>query len=64
MADESTLKRNTFMSTDPVLLSRLNAPPDDEPYTDEQRNHDKDAEASIAQGQGISHEAILREFGL
>jgi hypothetical protein len=53
-----------YLSADPVLLSLLNAPPDDEPYTDEQRRRDAEAEASIAGGNGISHEEVLREFGL
>ena len=51
-----------FLCADPVLLSLLNAEPDDEPYTDHQRAEDADAAASIARGEGISHEEILREF--
>ena len=53
-----------YLCADPVLLSLLNAPPDDEPYTDEQRQRDAEAEASIAGGNGTSHEEVLREFGL
>jgi len=53
-----------FLCADAVLLSLLNAPADDEPYTHEQRQHDADAEASIRRGEGISHEEILREFGV
>jgi hypothetical protein len=53
-----------YLCADPVLLSLLNASPDDEPYTDEQRERDVRAEASIANGGGISHEDVLREFGL
>ena len=53
-----------YLCADPVLLSLLNAPPDDEPYTEEQRERDSRAEASIASGDGISHEEVLREFGL
>jgi len=49
---------------DPVLLSLLKAPPDNEPYTDEQRNRDAEAEASIVGGDGTSHRDVLREFGL
>ena len=52
-----------YLCADPVLLSLLNAPPDDEPYTDQQRAEDADSAASIARGEGISHEEILREFG-
>lgn len=51
-----------YLCADPVLLSLLNAPPDDEPYTDEQRQRDAEAQALIAEGNGISHEELLREF--
>ena len=44
------------------LLSLLTAPPDDEPYTQQQREQDADAEASIARGEGVSHDELLREF--
>ena len=47
-----------------ILLSLLNAPPDDEPYTEQQRKQDTEAEASIARKEGIPQEAILREFGV
>ena len=53
-----------FLCADAVWLSLLNAPADDEPYSDEQRERDADAEASIRRGEGISHEEILREFGV
>ena len=39
-------------------------PPDDEPYTDEQRERDAQAMASISEGGEISHEDLLTEFGL
>ena len=48
---------------DPMLLSLLNAPPDEEPYTDEQRREDAEAEASLARGEGSSHDEVLHEFG-
>jgi hypothetical protein len=53
-----------YICGDPVLLSLLNAPPDDEPYTDEQLERDAEAEASIASGSGISHDEVLHESGL
>ncbi|HWE52798.1 MAG TPA: hypothetical protein VG273_23595 [Bryobacteraceae bacterium] len=53
-----------YLCADPVLLSLLNALPDDEPYTAERRERDAEAEASIAGGGGISHHDVLREFGL
>ena len=49
---------------DPVTLSLLTAPPDDEPYTDGQRERDAEAEEAIARGEGIAHQEILREFGV
>jgi len=48
---------------DPFHLSLLNAPLDDEPYTDEQRKRDGEAVASIEGGDGVSHAEVLREFG-
>lgn len=60
----AALQYLNFLSADPMLLALLNASSDDEPYTDEQRRKDADAEASIARGEGISHEEVLHEFGL
>jgi hypothetical protein len=53
-----------YLCADPVLLSLMNAQPDDEPYTDEERKQDAEAMAAIARGEGISHAEILSEFGL
>jgi hypothetical protein len=52
-----------YLCADPVFLSLLNAAADDEPYTDQQRAEDAESTASLARGEGISHEEILREFG-
>ena len=60
----AALRYLNYLSADPMLLSLLNAPADDEPYTDEQRRTDAEAEASIARGEGMSHEEVLREFDL
>ncbi len=60
----SALRFLKYLSADEVLLSLLNAPNDDEPYTDQQRKRDTESEASIARGEGIPHEDILRESGL
>ena len=49
---------------DPVLYSLLTAPPDDEPYTDEQQRRDAEAYAAHLRGESIPHEEVLREFGL
>ena len=48
-----------YLCADPVLLSLLNAPPDDEPYTDGQRQRDTEAEAR-SPGNGISQERAPR----
>jgi hypothetical protein len=37
----AALRYMHYLCADPVLLSLLNAPPDDEPYTDEQRQRDR-----------------------
>lgn len=52
------------LTEDPVLLSILTAPDDDEPYTEEQQRRDIEANARIERGEGIPHEEILKEFGL
>ena len=54
----------SYLSADPALLSLLRASADDEPYTDAQRREDAEAEAAIARGEGVSHDEVLREFGL
>lgn len=56
------LRALSSLSADPVLLSLLNAPADDEPYTERQRSEDAEAEDAIARGEGIQHEHLLREF--
>jgi hypothetical protein len=50
--------------TDPLARSLANAPVDDEPATVEEAEALDEAHASIARGEGIAHEDILREFGL
>jgi len=47
-----------------VHHSLLTAPPDDEPYTDDQRRRDAEARAAHLRGESIPHEDVLREFGL
>jgi hypothetical protein len=60
----AALRYLNYLCADPVLLSLLNALPDGEPYTEEQRQRDAEAEASIVRGEGLTHEEVLREFGL
>ncbi len=50
--------------TDPLARSLANAPVDREPITAEEAAALDEAHASIARGEGIAHEEILREFGL
>ena len=50
--------------TDPVSRSLRNAPVESEPVSAEEAEALDRAHKSIARGEGISHEDILREFGL
>ena len=59
----AALQYLNYLSADPILAALLTAPPDDEPYTDEQRRKDALADAAITHGEGISHEEVLRELG-
>ncbi len=61
---QAALRYLNYLSADPMLLSLLNAPTDDEPYTDGQRRQDAGADVSIVRGEGIPREEVLREFGL
>ena len=49
---------------DPVSVALANAPYDDEPVSAEEAREIAEARASLARGEGIPHEEILREFGL
>ena len=49
--------------TDPVSRSLANAPVEDEPISPEEAAALDEAHASIARGEGIPHDEILREFG-
>jgi hypothetical protein len=60
----AALQYMRYLRIDPVVLSLLNAPADDEPYTAEQRASDAEAVASIASGDAVSRAEMLREFGL
>jgi hypothetical protein len=50
--------------TDPVARSLANAPVESEPVSAEEAAALDEAHAAIARGEGISHDEILREFGL
>lgn len=49
---------------DPVSIALANAPYDDEPVSEEEARDIAAARASLARGEGIPHEDVLREFGL
>ena len=49
---------------DPLWLAPASAPIDDEELTPEVVASVEDARASIARGEGVSHEEIQREFGI
>jgi len=53
-----------FMLLDPVARSLATAPIEDEEITPETAAALGRARASLARGEGIPHEEILREFGL
>jgi|CZKE01.1.fsa_nt_gi hypothetical protein len=61
-SDLPTARKFVRSLVDPVELAILNAPPDDEPESEEER-----AEVEVARreaGPGTPHEDLLREFGL
>jgi hypothetical protein len=49
---------------DPVAVSLANAPYDDEPVSEAEKSEIAEARASLARGEGIPIEEVLREFGL
>lgn len=48
---------------DPVGLAVLNAPEDDEPFTDEDLAAIAETREEFARGHTIPHEVVKREFG-
>ena len=49
---------------DPVSVALANAPYDDEPVSEDEAREIAASRASLAHGEGIPHEEVLREFGL
>jgi hypothetical protein len=49
---------------DPVERSLAQAPYDDEPVSEEEARQLEAASASLARGEGVSHEEVLAEYGL
>jgi hypothetical protein len=50
--------------TDPVTRSLAGAPVESDPVSEEEAAALDEAHAAIERGEGISHEEIVREFGL
>ena len=51
-------------TADPVLRALLEAPPDDEPETDEERRAVHEAREELARGEVRTLEEVWREFGV
>lgn len=49
---------------DPVSVALANAPIDDEPVSEVEARDIAAARSSLARGEGIPHDEVLREFGL
>jgi hypothetical protein len=49
---------------DPVLLALANAPLDDEPETDEEREAVAEGRAALARGESVSLEEVRRQLGI
>ena len=49
---------------DPVSVTLANAPSDDEPVSEGEAREIAEARESFARGEGVSHEEVLRDFGL
>jgi len=62
--DLDTAHRALEPLTDPVLLALANAPLDDEPETDEEREAVAEGRAALARGDSMSLEDVRRELGL
>jgi hypothetical protein len=50
-------------TADPVLRALLEAPPDDEPETDEERRAVQEAREDLARGEARTLEEVRRELG-
>lgn len=59
-----TAERALEPLVDPVLLALANAPLDDEPETDEEREAVAEGRAALARGDSMSLKDVRRELGL
>ena len=64
--DEKIPKIRTLLASmvDPLAIAIANAPLDEEPLSTEEERELVEARAALAQGVGIPHEEILKDFGL
>ncbi|HXM44283.1 MAG TPA: hypothetical protein VN924_23810 [Bryobacteraceae bacterium] len=53
-----------YLATSPAYRAALSAPPDDEPVTADDSKAIEKATGEIQAGKVVSHDDILREFGL
>jgi hypothetical protein len=53
-----------YLATDPAYRAAFSAPTDDEPVSEEDAAAVERAQAEIRAGKVVSHDEILREFGL
>ena len=53
-----------LVGPDPVVRAMVNAPDDDEPFTEEDRKAVEEAERDLEAGHGIPHSEILAKYGL
>ena len=58
------VERLLEVMTDPLAHSLANAPVEEEEINEETARELAEARASLERGEGISHEEIMREFGL
>ena len=53
-----------LVGPNPVVRAMVNAPDDDEPFTEEDRKAVEEAERDLEAGHGILHSEILANYGL
>ena len=53
-----------YLAVSPAYRAALSAPPDDEPVTDSDAAAMARAQGDLRTGKIVSHEDVLREFGL
>jgi hypothetical protein len=66
LPDDKIPKIRTLLASlvEPLSVALASAPLDDEPLSEEDAHALSEARESLARGEGIPHEEILKEFGL